>query len=235
MFFSLLPYAFIALLALASFLLRKLTFLASLTAVVVAVCVFWGAGLTGLAMLGAFFILGVAATSLHKQEKEMVKPAADRGNRRDLRQVLANGGVAAICGLLAWLYHRPVFCTMMAGSLAAATADTLSSELGMVYGRRFYNALSFKPDRKGLDGVISLEGTVIGVTGAGLMALIYTIGFGFSGSFWIIAVAGAIGNYLDSLLGATLERTDFLNNNSVNLLNTLAGGLVALALTGIFN
>lgn len=232
-------YSIIIALALASFILRKLTLPAAVTAIVVAVFIFWGSGYTGLEMLGAFFILGVIATSWHKRDKEIFKPAADHGNRRDLWQVLANGGAAAICGLLVEIpslaLHQQTLRLMIAGSLAAATADTLSSELGMVYGRRFYNIISFKADKKGLNGVVSIEGTIIGVAGSTLIALIYCFGFSFSASFWVIIVAGTVGNYADSLLGATLERRHLLNNNMVNFFNTLTGALVCFAISLFIN
>lgn len=232
-----LPYIIIVMLALLSFISKKLTFWGALTAIIVAVCIFWGAGGAGLEMLGAFFVLGVAATGWHKQQKAAFKPAADGGNRRDMWQVLANGGVASVCGLLSYVSlfagHQQLFCLMMAGSIAAATADTLSSELGMVYGRRFYNVISFKPDTRGLDGVVSLEGTLIGIVGASVIAFIYCLKFGFSANFGCIVLAGAVGNYIDSVLGATLERKRFLNNNLVNFLNTLTGALIALLLSAI--
>lgn len=217
------PYLIVAVLALSSFVFRKLTLTAAITAFVVASLIFLGAGYNGLAMLAAFFVLGVAATGWHKRDKKMLKSAADQNNRRDAWQVLANGGVAALGALLACIFplHQQLFNLMLAGSLAAATADTLSSELGMVYGRRFYNVITFKPDQKGLDGVVSLEGTLIGLVGAALIALI-------SESFWAVAIAGIVGNYVDSLLGATLEYKGILNNNQVNFLATLTGALVAL-------
>lgn len=220
-----LPYLIIAALALASFALRKLTPIAAITAFLVASLIFLGAGYNGLALLAAFFVLGVAATGWHKRDKQMIKSAADQNNRRDAWQVLANGGVAGLFGLLGYIFplHQQLINLMLAGSLAAATADTLSSELGMVYGKRFYNIINLKPDQKGLDGVISLEGTCIGLIGSILIALI-------SGNFWIVMIAGFIGNYIDSVLGATLERKGILNNNMVNFLNTLTGALVTTIL-----
>ncbi len=43
----------------------------------------------------------------------------------------------------------------------------------MVYGRRFFNIITLKPDGKGLDGVISMEGTLIGIAGCVIIAAIY--------------------------------------------------------------
>lgn len=235
-------YLIIICLALVSFFLKKLTLPATITAIIVAVLVFLDSFYVGLEMLGAFFLLGVAATSWHKRDKEKFKSEADRGSRRDMWQVLANGGVAALCG---WLgRHSPahpgteyeydawgvMLNLMMAGSLAAATADTLSSELGMVYGKRFFNILTLKPDQKGRDGVVSLEGTLIGIAGAAVIALIYVLNFGFGRYFWIITIAGTFGNLIDSILGATLERKHYISNNVVNFLNTLTGALIVLIL-----
>lgn len=236
---SIIIYVIIIAVALASYLTRKLTFTAAVVAIMIAVFIFGGSGYTGLEMLGAFFILGVMATGWHKHDKEAFKPVADQGNRRDAWQVLANGGIAAGFGLLSYIpafaAYRQVFCLMIAGSIASATADTLSSELGMVYGGRFYHITSFKPGKKGLDGVISTEGTIIGVIGSAVIALIYCATFGFSANFLIIIIAGITGNYVDSLLGATLERRHLLNNNMVNGFNTLTGALVAFAISRLIN
>lgn len=234
-------YLIIAGLALASFLLKKLTLAASIIAFFVAVFTSWSFDSTGLAALGLFFVLGVIATSWGKRQKEAYKEKSDRGSRRNVWQVLANGGVAAACGLIDYIirqnpayprdYERggTVFCVMLLGSLAAATADTLSSELGMVYGRRFFNVLTLKPDQKGRDGVISIEGTLIGIAGAAVIAMTDISDIWFNSYFWIV-IAGAAGNLVDSILGATLERKGYLNNDQVNFLNTLTGALVALIL-----
>lgn len=145
---------------------------------------------------------------------------------------MANGGVAALAGLMIWFNpaQSTLLQLMMAGSLASAIADTLSSELGSVYGSRFYNVLTFRKDQRGLNGVISMEGTLIGVLGAALMAIIYSIDFGWGTGSLSIVIAGITGNLIDSVLGATLERRGIIGNNLVNFLNTLAGALVCLVL-----
>jgi uncharacterized protein (TIGR00297 family) len=143
---------------------------------------------------------------------------------------VANAGVAALLGLLTIFFpeHRSLFCVMMAASLSSATADTLSSELGNVYGRRYYNIVNFRKDERGLDGVVSMEGTLFGIAGSVVIALIYALGFTWSVNVLvIIIIAGTIGNILDSVLGATLQRKHFVNNDAVNFFNTAVAALIA--------
>jgi uncharacterized protein (TIGR00297 family) len=237
---------------------RKLTPLAAATGAVCGCAVYLGDGYRGLLLLALFFVLGTAATAWKKKEKPGV--AAYQSTRR-ASQVIANGGVAAIAGLLAFFFpaSRQLFSLMLAASLSSATADTLSSELGMVYGRRFFNILTLKADERGLDGVISLEGLLFGVIGSALIAAVFVTfpappaSFFFVAArnqaspvlsnartvlsnghaFLILVVAGIVGNLADSVLGALLERRGLLNNDQVNFLNTLIAAACAAALTAI--
>jgi uncharacterized protein (TIGR00297 family) len=209
---------------------RKLTVPAALLGGIIGFLVFTGGGYTGLALLVLFFVLGSGATSFGLKKKQQLGFAeADKG-RRTAGQVMANGGVAAILGLLAWFYPSQIHVLqlMMAGSLASATADTLSSELGTILGHRFYNIITLKKDTRGLDGVVSLEGTLAGVAGAALIAAVYSIGHGWNIEFLWIILAGIIGNLVDSILGATAERRRLIGNNVVNFLNTATGAAICL-------
>jgi len=231
---SLLPI--IAILSAAAFLtvwFHKLTIIAAVTGVIAAMLIFMGTSYTGLVMLACFFILGTLATSFKMKQKQSLHIAENDRGKRNAAQVLANGGVAALLGLLAWQFpqHKFLCGVMIAAGFASATADTLSSELGNVYGKQFYNILTLKKDTRGLNGVISLEGTLCGLAGSVLIAIIYTVGFGWGIGFGIAIIAGTIGNLFDSLMGATLERTGAIGNNTVNLLNTL---VAALAGGGLF-
>ncbi|WPV02283.1 DUF92 domain-containing protein [Mucilaginibacter sp. cycad4] len=211
-----------------SILANKLTVIAALTGAAVAILVFAGAGFTGLAMMTTFFILGSAATSVQSKVKQDLN-AAEKGGRT-AGQVLANAGTAALCGILIMLFpvHTYTLQLMMAASFASATADTLSSELGMVYGKRFFNIITLKPDVRGLDGVISMEGTLIGIMGSVIITAVYVIGIGWTANLIWIVVAGTLGNLADSVLGAVLERKGLINNNTVNFLNTLIAALFML-------
>ncbi|XHR97902.1 TIGR00297 family protein [Mucilaginibacter sp. UC70_90] len=206
----------------------KLTVIAALTGAAVAILVFAGAGFTGLAMMTTFFILGSAATSVQGKVKQDLN-AAEKGGRT-AGQVLANAGTAALCGILILIFpaYAYILQLMMAASFASATADTLSSELGMVYGRRFFNIMTLKPDVRGLDGVISMEGTLIGIIGSIMISAVYAISRGWTTDLIRIAIAGTLGNLADSVLGAVLERKNLINNNTVNFLNTLIAALFML-------
>lgn len=214
---------------------RKLNGVGTLTGGLLAGFIYAGAGFTGIALMAVFFLLGTLATGHKIGIKENLKAAEKSKGRRNAVQVLSNAGLPALCGLLAWIYPEkaPLFRLMLAAGFSSATADTLSSELGTVYGKKFYNILTLRPDRRGLDGVVSLEGTLLGALGSLAMALIYSIGYGFHyGFFWII-IAGVIGNWTDSVLGATAQRRHYLTNNSVNLFNTAVAALVVWLLTSL--
>ena len=208
----------------------KLTVAGSVTGAVTGFIIFNGSGLVCFLMLTLFFALGSAATKWKRDKKTLMNADDSYKGRRTAAQVVANSGVAVL--LATYALWKPEYLNviqlMIAGSFAAATADTLSSELGTVYGKQFYNIISFKKDTAGLDGVISLEGTLIGVGGAFVIATIYALSLGWNiGVIWII-VAGFTGNLVDSALGATVERKGWIGNNVVNFLNTAIGAVVCL-------
>jgi len=231
---------------------KKLTAIAALTGVIIGWAIYIGDGYRGLAELALFFLLGTVATAWKKSEKLPIKGNAAHQSTRNTGQVIANGGIAAILGILAFLYpmHRELYSIMLAASLSSATGDTLSSELGMIYGRNHVNILTGKRDERGADGVVSLEGLLIGAAGSAVIALAWLAlksstgptagqiastpapGLIASRSAAIITLAGLLGNLADSLLGATLERKGFLSNDAVNFCNTAIAALCAAALTG---
>ncbi len=212
--------------------LKKLDIKAAVAAVVIGFVTWLGEGYTGITLLATFFIAGTLATTFKMRIKQQAGLAEQHRGQRTAAQVIANGGVAAILSLLSFIsaQHQPLLLLMVASSLSSATADTLSSELGNVYGKNFYNIMNFKKDIRGLNGVVSFEGTMIGITGSSLIALIYTAQVRCMIHFLWIVIAGTIGNLTDSVLGATLERKHILNNDAVNFLNTLTAALVGLLL-----
>ena len=209
---------------------NKLSIPASVIASIIAVLIFAGTGFSGIALLGCFFALGVGVTSWQRKKKVIV--TLENAEKRDSLQVIANAGVAALLALIVLLYPglEYILLLMIACSFSSATADTVSSELGVLYGKKCYNITTLKYDHCGENGVISIEGTLLGIAGSILIALTYCFftGWNFVAAI-IIIVAGTIGNFTDSFLGATLERKNIIGNNTVNFLNTF----IAAAIGGV--
>jgi uncharacterized protein (TIGR00297 family) len=207
---------------------NKLTVAAAFTGGILGSTIFLGVGWMGIALMGSFFLLGVLATSWKRSIKQDLGLVQENKGRRNVGQVLANGGVGAILGLAAIFFPQnlQLFLFLIAAAFSSATADTISSELGSVYGKRFYDILSFKRGIRGLDGVVSREGTLAGIIGSCIIATVYALTEGWGQAFLWIVLAGTAGNLADSYLGATLERKGILKNDAVNFLNTAIAVLI---------
>ncbi|CAM4375295.1 TIGR00297 family protein [Pedobacter westerhofensis] len=215
---------------------KKLTVAGAFTGFVCGLLLYIGAGYLGLLMLTVFFLGGTVATSWGRRKKQVLVKPGDQV-RRTAAQVLANAGMATCiaCLRIGYPEYQAVLLVMLSGTLASALSDTLSSELGMLYGKHFYNCISWKKDQCGLDGVVSIEGTLIGLAGAVVIAGMYALTEGMNMSFAVIVIAGAAGNFADSFLGATAERRGILKNDMVNFLSTLFAAVVALLFCLFFN
>jgi uncharacterized protein (TIGR00297 family) len=214
-----------------AFRFRKLSAMGAVTGWITGLVIYAGSGLTGIALLASFFLMGVFATRWKSTEKQQPGVAENEHGRRGAGQVLANSSIAALIAILGLMLNKQIFpaALMIACCFSSATADTVSSELGTVYGKRFYNILTFRRDLRGLDGIISLEGTLAGLAGSILISLVYCMFDPWFPAIFIIISAGTIGNFTDSVLGAALERKGIIKNDAVNFLNTLVA-----ALTGLF-
>jgi len=219
-----------------SYRLRKLTLIAALTGGALATLMYFTSGWIGIVIMGLFFILGTAATSLNHKKKETLQLAEKNHGQRNASQVLANAGVAGILSLILLFYpdHKELIVMLMSASFSSAAADTISSEMGSIYGKRFYNILTLKKDKRGLDGVISMEGCVFGLAGSMIIATTYALFKNWDMNALIIVIAGTLGNLFDSVLGAAYERKGKLKNDTVNFLNTLFGAFAGYVLWMIF-
>jgi uncharacterized protein (TIGR00297 family) len=192
-------------------------------------------GWQGFLLLFTFFVIGSACTKFGYRAKAAAKLAQEKGGRRGARHALANGGVAAACALFAALTPHPtLFALAFAGALATAAADTSSSEIGQLLGRRTFLPTSFKPVPRGTEGAISLEGTLAGVIASLVIA---ALGAALGLYPWIgvlpIAIAAFVGTMFESVVGAALEKRHLLDNEALNFLNTLVGALVAAAFAAV--
>ena len=201
-------------------------------AVVVGGTVLWLVGIEGYACLLTFFVIGTTVTRIGRRRKVARGVAEPQGGRRGAAKVLANGGVAAICALFSVVADpATLFLFAFVTALAAACADTVESEIGQVWGRPTVLITTFRPVAPGVDGGISPVGTAAGFAGALSIAGLAAAGGLIDRSVVLpIASAALLATLLESVVGATIERRGLLNNQGVNLFNTLAAALLGAAI-----
>lgn len=182
------------------------------------------------AMLVAFFGIGGLSAKYRYERKVDRGVAQENEGARGTGNVLANSLVALVAVLAVPLgpelgISHAVFFYAFAGSVAAALADTLASEIGGLFDTpRLVTTL--EPVEPGTDGAITWQGEIVGVLGAGIIAGIALLdGRPVAGGTLIIG-AGVVGMTVDSLIGAVLEGR-LLGNQGVNFVATLTAALTA--------
>jgi len=191
-------------------------------------------------------VLTSLATRFGRARKERLGLAEQRRGRA-AAQVAANLGAAALaaCELAqSWMIDRGitpavgtqyvlVFAPMLA-ALAEAAADTISSEIGQALGGQARMITTLRRAETGVNGAVSIAGTMAGILAAAIVAVAGSLALRGGLEFALIALAGGIfGLLLDSLLGATLERRGWLNNDLVNFLSTASAAGFALLILAL--
>jgi uncharacterized protein (TIGR00297 family) len=207
---------FIAVLALRR---GSLTHSGAFGAILVGTLVFSAGGLSWGILLVAFFVTSSALSHYKERAKSPLAEKFQKGHRRDLGQVLANGGWGALTALAFALFAHPIFFFAFAGAMATVNADTWATEVGV---------LSSAPPRLITNGRVVAVGTSGGVTRLGtLVACLGALLIGALATFFMLAVpdprsgparpldwlvfpliitaAGLLGSLIDSVLGATVQ------------------------------
>ncbi len=215
--------AFMALMA------RRIDLAGAFGGVVAGVVSYVTLGTGGFVILAAFVIFSEIATYVSRNRAE--KPfdfKRDEPDGRGLYNVAANMGPAMLFALVALFCDDPfVFTVGFCASLGGALADTVSGELGRVYGGKTVDIHTLAPARPGANGAISMVGVEVGIAsalligGGAVLLKITSIG----GAVAIFAGALA-GNLADSFLGSILENKGLLTNSQVNFWAMLSAGLV---------
>jgi uncharacterized protein (TIGR00297 family) len=204
----------------------------------------WGTlGWQGYTVVMFYFLVGSAVTKVGIAQKEAEGIAEKRSGARGPENVWGSALTASLCaagvllcGLLdrsgeaAWLV--PLLLLGYVASFSTKLADTCASEIGKAYGKRTFLITTLQAVPRGTEGAVSLEGTLAGIVASIAIALLgWGVGLITPVGVGIAVVAAFIATNLESVIGATLQtQIPWLTNELVNVVNTLIGATVAIAL-----
>ena len=185
-----------------------------------ALSVSWGWG----ALLIGWFLLASLLSAFGRARKAIrVGSIVEKGNQRDARQVLANGGVffIAACAVI-FLTSRGMSEALAslplaigaAGSLAAAGADTWATEIGTLCGSDPWSLRNRSRVPAGTSGAVTTVGSVAMIFGslavAVLSAAVAVVPADVR-AIAAIAIGGVTGALLDTVIGAWLQERCYCN------------------------
>jgi uncharacterized protein (TIGR00297 family) len=179
-----------------------LTAAGAVAAWTVGVLVLHGSGWPGGAVLAAFF---VSSNLVSRVAGRVPRTDLDpKGDRRDLWQVYANGGPAALAAVAASA-NTGLAIWLVTASLAAAAADTWATSIGArsrVLPRLLWSGHTVPA---GTSGGVTLTGSVGAAAGAAVVAATGACTTGLPSLFPVATLIGFAGMLADSLLGGVLQ------------------------------
>ena len=241
---------FAAIVAALAYRAQALSASGAAAAFAVGAAVFGSGGWAAAAVLFSFFLPSTLLSCVGRNDKSAIA-GGERQSPRSGWQVLANGGVAAVCALAATRGSAPL-AAAFAGAFAAASADTWGTEVGTLSRRSPVSILTLRPQRAGLSGGVTTLG--IAATLVGALCVAYTASLVRVAPLGSVALGGVAGAVLDSILGASLQAlrwcpvcacecetrrhrcgaitlprrgVSWIENDAVNFAATLCGAIVA--------
>lgn len=245
--------------ALAAFLLNTIDRNGFLASTAVGFSLIYGGGPSWFVIVAVFFGLGVVFTLYKYRYKQELGTAQERGGARGWPNILANGGAASALALVNIFGSSSVISVLFLGAISTSAADTVATELGLLSQGKpkliTHLATTVPPGTSG--GV-----TPLGVMGALFASLViggmaFFLGVGPMKPYVVLVciLGGVIGAFIDSFLGATVQRkgyclvchkptevlrhcgektsvtggVPYVENNVVNFLATVGGAVCAFA------
>ncbi|ESL02472.1 phosphatidate cytidylyltransferase [Catonella morbi ATCC 51271] len=191
--------------------LRLLTADGVVAAILTAITLYLLGGVWIALSLYAFYFLGSSVSKIKNERKLEADRFQESNGARTWRQVVCNSLPA--CILVFCKYYSPsntVFSLLSFAVFAAATADTFSSEIGVLGKGRVFSIITGKNVQRGVSGGISWLGLLAGLTGGFLSAWLAFPQFGYKGIAFVTLMAFA-GTLFDSVLGALFQRKYLTN------------------------
>lgn len=203
-----------ALFAAASLAVRAVSRSGAAAGFIVSATILFFGGVGAWIALALFFLTASLAGRIRAERKKRIEHRYSKGTTRDAYQVLANGGVAALCTVAASLGSLPILLPVAVASIAEAAADTIASEIGVLSQRAPRSVVSGRRLSPGESGGVSVAGSLAAAVGSALIAFVWGAWNGLSHPATAAAVplqvcaiwfSGIVGMFVDSLLGAALQ------------------------------
>jgi uncharacterized protein (TIGR00297 family) len=194
----------------------------------------WGfLGWQGYLVILFYLVAGSGVTRIGKDIKEAKGIAEKRDGARGPENLWGSAFTAAICAIGYGILPNPLWQLGYVASLSTKLADTTASEVGKAYGKTTYLITTLQSVPNGTEGAISLEGTIAGIIGSVLQALVgYGLGLIRNPVDVIICIVAAfIATNIESLIGAIWQaKYEWLTNEVVNGIMGAIGAIVAVLL-----
>ncbi len=160
-----------------------------------------------------FFVLSSLLSRLGRKKKDkFVAAMFEKTGTRDFAQVFANGGIAGILLVMWYFFPSQLWYTLYVASIAAVTADTWGTELGVLSRFAPRSIITFKKVPVGSSGGVTLAGSVGGLTGAAIVAGVSWLSYPAQSDgpwtvklFFFIVASAVLASAFDSVLGATVQ------------------------------
>ncbi len=200
-------------LAYASYRFNALSWSGAIGMIMVGTIIFGLGGLIFALPLIFFFISSSLISLIITPSKKQAMITFDKTGPRDIWQVLANGGVGAVCAIIFFITGELIWFFPYLAVFCEATSDTWATELGTLSKKYPVSITTLKRVEPGRSGGITVMGTLAAVAGSlatmlsGYGTIVMDSGLQqFQFKFWLAAVnAGFAGAILDSMIGGSIQ------------------------------
>ena len=196
--------------ALVSYRLRFLKLNGAVVTFLLGSIIFGFGGIKYTVPILVFFILSSLLSKAGRVRKAEMESSFEKSGVRDMYQVLANGGVAGIMMILIFILQRDDWYPVYLVAVAAATADTWATEIGIFSWSKPRLITNFKQVAAGYSGAISILGSLAAVCGSAVILLAGLYFLRDSGQMqariiWSVIGCAVLGSFIDSFIGATVQ------------------------------
>lgn len=205
-----------------------------------------------------FYLISVVFTKIRVRRVKNLQNKED--GVRGWRNVIANGGVATVAAVMAGLStHEELFFAVYLGAISSAFADTLATEIGLLYPKMPRLITNMKEVKPGTPGAVTPLGYLGGLAGLTILTLLTSLvqkRLPVNEVAVTVYSSGLVGMTIDSLLGASIQAKyrctvcgkltesphhcgksaehlkgfKLIDTHTVNFIATLVGATVALTI-----